>query len=337
MGVIGTIIFTTFLAGVVGTGLGGLVGALLQKDSNRMVSLLLSFAGGVMLSVVCFDLVVEAIETEAGLVVVIAAVAAGVIITYLLNWLIDRKTNPEVPHIDQNHPKTADDLDELIHSDHLEHHRNDNKLSLFVAGIVMACAIALHNVPEGMTIGASYAVNDGAMGSAALLLAVLIGLHNIPEGMAVSVPLISGGMGKAKAVLITAASGIPTILGALLGFWLGEIGAIGLALSLGFASGAMLYVVFGEILPQSILMYHSKLPAFSAIVGILVGILVIFSSLKGGSILLLPIGKLCGSKRTPLPFSQFSFVSSAGSEQFLLSQVSSFRRCFTRSTSVKRS
>ncbi len=84
-------------------------------------------------------------------------------------------------------------------------------------------------------------------------------------------------MGKVKAVLITAASGIPTILGALLGYWLGEIGAIGLALSLGFASGAMLYVVFGEILPQSILMYHSKLPAFSAIAGILVGILVIFS------------------------------------------------------------
>ncbi len=277
MGVIGTIIVTTFLAGVVGTGLGGLIGALLQKDSNHMVSLLLSFSGGVMPSVVCFDLVVEAIETEAGLAIVIGSVAAGVGITYLLNRLIDRKTNPEVAHIDANHPATADDLDELIHSDHLQHHKNDNKLSLFVAGIVMACAIALHNVPEGMTIGASYAVGDGTMGGPALLLAVLIGLHNIPEGMAVSVPLIGGGMGKVKAVLITAASGIPTILGALLGYWLGEIGAIGLALSLGFASGAMLYVVFGEILPQSILMYHSKLPAFTAIAGILVGILVIFS------------------------------------------------------------
>ncbi len=277
MDIIGTIVLTTALAGVVGTGIGGLVGALLQKDSNRMVSLLLSFAGGVMLSVVCFDLVVEAIETEVGLPVVIGSVALGVAVTYLLNWLIDRKTNPEVPHIDENHPKTADDLDELIHSDHLEHHKKDNKLSLFVAGIVMACAIALHNVPEGMTIGASYAAGDGSLGNAALLLAVLIGLHNIPEGMAVSVPLISGGMGKVKAVLITAATGIPTILGALLGYLLGEIGVLGLAMSLGFASGAMLYVVFGEILPQSILMYHSKLPAFSAIVGILVGILVIFS------------------------------------------------------------
>ena len=278
MSVIATLILTTAIAGVLGTGLGGLIGAMLQKNSNRAVSLLLSFAGGVMLSVVCFDLVTEAIETETGIWTVIFSIALGVAITFILNYLIDCKTTPEIPHFDENHPKTADDLDELIHSDHLEHHysRNDNKLSLFVAGIVMACAIALHNVPEGMTIGASYASNDGVMGSAALILAVLIGLHNIPEGMAVSVPLISGGMHKAKAVLITAASGIPTILGALLGYLLGEIGPLGLTISLGFASGAMLYVVFGEILPQSILMYHSKLPAFSAIAGILVGLLIIF-------------------------------------------------------------
>jgi len=278
MGVIETLLVTTAIAGVVGTGLGGLIGAMLQKDSNRTVSLLLSFAGGVMLSVVCFDLITEAIETNVGLGIVILAVALGVAIIYVLNYLIDRKTNPEVPHISPDHPKTADDLDELIHSDHLEQHyaKNDNRFALFVAGVVMACAIALHNVPEGMTIGASYASNDGVMGSAALVLAILIGLHNIPEGMAVSVPLISGGMPKWKAVLMTASSGIPTIIGALLGYLIGDIGAVGLALSLGFASGAMLYVVFGEILPQAILMYHSKLPAFFAIIGILAGMLIIF-------------------------------------------------------------
>ena len=278
MGVIVTLLLTTAIAGVAGTGVGGLVGALMQKDSNRVVSLLLSFAGGVMLSVVCFDLVTEAIETEVGIMTVIFAIALGVAVTFLLNYLIDRRTNPELPHIDDKHPRTADDLDELIHSDHLEHHysNRDNKLSLFVAGIVMASAIALHNIPEGMTIGASYAGNNGVMGKAALTLAVLIGLHNIPEGMAVSVPLISGGMGRVKAVLITAASGVPTIIGALLGYMLGEIGPLGLALSLGLASGAMLYVVFGEILPQAILMYHSKLPAFSAIMGMLAGLIIIF-------------------------------------------------------------
>ena len=278
MGVLGTLILTTALAGVVGTGVGGLVGAMLQKDSNRIASLLLSFAAGVMLSVVCFDLVTEAIETQIGVFVVILSIAVGVAVIYLLNYLIDVKTNPEVEHIDANHPKTADALDELIHSDHYEHHHanKDNKVALFIAGVVMASAIALHNVPEGMTIGAAYASDGGVMGGAAIVLAVLIGMHNIPEGMAVSVPLIAGGMAKWKAVLITASSGIPTIIGALLGYLLGELGPLGLALSLGFASGAMLYVVFGEILPQAILMYHSKLPAFSAIVGMLVGMFIIY-------------------------------------------------------------
>jgi ZIP family zinc transporter len=173
MGTLETLIVTTALAGVVGTGLGGLIGALLQRNSKRTVSLLLSFAGGVMLSVVCFDLVVEAVETQAGLFAVVASISLGVAATFWLNHLIDKKTNPEVPHIDANHPDTADDLDELIHSNHLEQHyaRHDSKLGLFVAGIVMACAIALHNVPEGMTIGASYASNNGVMGNAALVLA----------------------------------------------------------------------------------------------------------------------------------------------------------------------
>ncbi len=279
MDVVTTLITTTAIAGVVGTGVGGLIGAMLQKDSNRTVSLLLSFAGGVMLSVVCFDLITEAIAANVDIITVITAIALGVIVTFLLNHLIDRKTNPEVPHIDKHHPKTADDLDELIHSNHYEMHqaRKDSKIALLIAGVVMACAIALHNIPEGMTIGASYANNNGVMGSSALTLAVLIGLHNIPEGMAVSVPLISGGMHKGKAVLMTALSGVPTIIGALLGFLIGDMSESGLALSLGFASGAMLYVVFGEIIPQAILMYHSKLPAFSVIVGMFVGLFIIYA------------------------------------------------------------
>lgn len=267
------------MAGVMGTGLGGLIGALFRKESNRTVSLLLSFAGGVMMGVVCFDLITEAIETGVGVVTVILSVCIGVAVIFGLNYIIDQRTNPEVPHIDKNHPQTADDLDELIHSNHLKQHqeKKDNKFSLFVAGIIMASAIALHNVPEGMTIGASYASNNAVMGSAALVLAILIGLHNIPEGMAVSVPLISGGMSRAKAVLFTALTGVPTIIGALLGYWIGDIGPVGLALSLGFASGAMLYVVFGEILPQAILMYRSKLPTFTTILGVMVGLLIIYA------------------------------------------------------------
>lgn len=267
-----------------GTGLGGLIGALFKSESNRTISLLLAFAGGVMTAMVCFDLLAEAEEaasqvTEHGVLLVILAVALGVAVVYLLNHLIDRKTRKEVSHTaDADHPETHDDIDELVHADHLNMHKrhHDSKLSLFVAGVVMACAIALHNIPEGMTIGASFAVSSDLMWGTGMIMAVLIGLHNIPEGMAVAVPLISGGTGRVRATLLTAACGLPTVLGAWLGFWLGDIGPLGLTMSLGFASGAMLYVVFGEIMPESYLIYRSKLPAFAVMVGLALGMFMIF-------------------------------------------------------------
>ena len=274
----------TLISGAGGTGLGGLIGALFKSESNRTISLLLAFAGGVMTAMVCFDLLAEAEEAanqvvEHGVLLVILAVALGVAVVYLLNHLIDRKTRAEVSHTaDAAHPETHDNIDELVHADHLNMHKrhNDSRLSLFVAGVVMACAIALHNIPEGMTIGASFAVSSDLMWGTGMIMAVLIGLHNIPEGMAVAVPLISGGTGRVKATLITAACGLPTLLGAWLGFWLGDIGPLGLTMSLGFASGAMLYVVFGEILPEAYLIYRSKLPAFAIMVGLALGMLMIF-------------------------------------------------------------
>lgn len=279
------IIVITFISGVVGTGLGGVIGAVLKRDSNKIVSLLLSFAAGIMLAVVCFDLMSQPIEMmkEGTLpsltpLIVVAAVVVGYGVIYLLNFIIDKRTNHEVKHIDENHPSTADNLDELIHSNHYETHKN-SKSNLFIAGLVMMFAIALHNLPEGMVIGASYAISADVVANlfsgSGFIMALVIGLHNVPEGMAVSVPLISGGMGKVKAVLLTALSGLPTIFGALLGFALGGISDIMLVLSLGFASGAMLYVVFGELLPESILMWRSKLPAFVLFIGVIVGFLLV--------------------------------------------------------------
>lgn len=271
------LIQVTALAGIGGTGLGGAIGALFKKDSDKTASLLLSYAAGVMVAIVCFDLIVSAVETKTSVYSISAGIILGVGLVYFLNLFIDKITNHEVSHIDKSHPETADDLDEIIHSNHLSVHikKHDNKLSLFIAGIIMASAIALHNLPEGMTIGASFANTNGLMQGSALVLAILIGLHNIPEGMAIAVPLINGGVKRRLAILVTAVAGAPTILGAIIGYWIGDIGPLGLALSLSFASGAMLYVVFGEILPQSILMYRSKLPAFFVIIGILTGMLVI--------------------------------------------------------------
>lgn len=270
------IILVTSLAGIVGTGLGGVIGALFKKDSSKVTSLLLSFAAGVMLAVVCFDLMQGALKPGDGSVdvpwyLVIIFVLVGYFLVQGLNYLLDRHTKKEVAHIDESHPKTHDSLDELIHVDHINYHKKGNQ-RLFFAGVVMALVIALHNLPEGMVIGASYA-EDGAaiMGGTGLIMAIVIGFHNIPEGMAVAVPLINGGMNKFKAILITACTGIPTVIGAIVGYLLGLISPIMLSICLSLASGAMLYAVLGELIPESLLMWKSKLPALFLLIGLLVG------------------------------------------------------------------
>ncbi len=274
----------TLVSGAGGTGIGGIIGALFKDKGKKTVSLLLAFAGGVMCAIVCFDLLGEAAEAGnevlgAGVWLVILSVALGVGVVYALNYFIDKRTASETPHsMAKDHPKTHDNIDELIHADHWAEHKRkgDSKTSLFVAGVVMACAIALHNLPEGMVIGSSFVVSDDMVFGTGMITAILIGLHNIPEGMAVSVPLVNGGMGRVHAALLTAACGIPTLIGAWLGLWLGNASPLGLCLSLGFASGAMLYVIFGELVPEAFLMYRSKAPAFSIIAGILLGMFLIF-------------------------------------------------------------
>ncbi len=282
MAVFGWLIVVTFISGVLGTGLGGLLGCITRRDSSRVVSLFLSFAAGVMLSVVCFDLIEDALFSDGNVGVrflglTIVGLAAGFLTVFALNRLIDTKTNREVEHIDKNHPATADDLGELIHSDHYKHHKETGTWrEMLVAGVIMACAIALHNLPEGMVIGVSYTGAENVFDRAGLVMAIVIGLHNIPEGMAVSVPLISGGMKRVRAVLVTALSGAPTIIGAIIGYALGGLGPAALCLALSFAAGAMMYVVFGELIPEAFLMWRSKAPAFAILVGIIVGLIVIY-------------------------------------------------------------
>lgn len=275
----------TLIAGVGGTGLGGAVGSLFRKSSNRVISLLLSATSGVMIAIVCFELLQESVEAGTrlagtlGVLITVAAVCLGVFLVLMLNRIIDKRTEGQVAHTASlDHPKAHDNIDELHHVNHYNEHARQGaaRHELWTAGVVIAFAIALHNIPEGMSIGASFAIqSDGAV-STGLMLAVLIGLHNIPEGMAVTVPLVAGGMGRMKAILLTACSGLPMLAGAWLGLWLGDIGPLGLCCSLGFASGAMLYVVFGEIIPQAILMYRSRVPAILVVVGMLVGMCLIY-------------------------------------------------------------
>lgn len=262
------ILLITFFAGVIGTGIGGLLGSVFCRDSDQITGLLISFAAGIMLSVVCFSMISDAILPEnasrqMNILLVDAGIAAGFLMVWGLNiWILELGSKSRITGGSKR--KQKGNLDGAARA-------NRNLLS---AGIVMILAIAIHNLPEGMVIGASYAAD--AAGMAGLLLAVVIGIHNIPEGMAVSVALANGGVSRGKAIFFAASSGFPTVVGSYIGWKLGTMGEMILCLMLSFAAGAMLYVVMGELIPEALKMWDGKMVALSILTGMLVGMIIIY-------------------------------------------------------------
>ncbi len=258
------------IAGVMGTGLGGLIGVFFGKQSLKSMSYVLSFAGGIMVSIVCFDLIPEALELS-NIWGTMLGISIGVGMVFLLNTLIDWITTRM---IGKSHIEEHDAIEELHHQDPLMAklaEAGQSNIRMIKAGIIMLCAIALHNLPEGMAIG-SGTTHDAALG---IVLAIMIAIHNIPEGMAIAVPLCAGGMGFGKTIFLTALSGVPTLFGAVLGYWIGNISDYFIALSLAGAGGAMLYVTYCEIMPQVILMNKGRTPAIFTLIGLMAGLLLI--------------------------------------------------------------
>ncbi|MCL2549320.1 MAG: ZIP family metal transporter, partial [Symbiobacteriaceae bacterium] len=221
---------------------------------------MLSFAGGVMVSIVCFGLIPESLHL-AGIQMTILGLVLGVLILMPLNRIVDKLTAGG-----EKSSEVHQTVEELLHADGVIH----NSQALLRSGIIMIVAIALHNMPEGIAIGAGGS-HDSQLG---MMMALMIGLHNIPEGLAITAPLIIGGVPRTRAVLITALSGTPTLIGCLIGMLIGTISDAAIALSLASAGGAMLYVVFGEIIPQSVVMTRSRSVTMSTLVGILVGFMI---------------------------------------------------------------
>ena len=103
-----------------------------------------------------------------------------------------------------------------------------------------------------------------------MLIAVAIGLHNIPEGLAIAGPLKAGGLTNIKILLFTLAAGLMTPIGAAIGLVFFSISPVFIGGSLAFAAGAMIYIVFDELVPQSSDM-NSHLSNAGLIAGLLIG------------------------------------------------------------------
>jgi ZIP family zinc transporter len=160
--------------------------------------------------------------------------------------------------------------EELYHEDHfIEDHFIHRNARMLRSGLLILVAIGLHNIPEGIAIGTGGS-HDFQFGA---LLAVMIGLHNIPEGIAIAAPLLAGGIKRLKVVLLTALAGATTLLGGLIGILLGSISDTVIAVSLSAAGGAMLYIIFGEMMPQSIVLTKNRITSVITLFGIVIGLI----------------------------------------------------------------
>ncbi len=230
--------------GTFGTTLGGIIGVCLKTTSKKFLSFILSLASGLMLSVVCFDLVPEALEIGK-LSTVILGILLGVITMIACDILVQKKFNTE-QYIGKNN-------------------------NLLKTGIIVSIGLALHNFPEGLAIGSGF----GASIKLGYSLAIAILLHDIPEGISMAVPMKNGGMKTYKVIIYVILSGITTGIGAFFGAIVGTSTKEVISICLAFAAGAMLYIGTGELIPESNKLYQGKLSSIGNVIGFILGILAV--------------------------------------------------------------
>ncbi len=262
-------VIVSLIAGVLGTGIGGILGVFLKGKGQETTGKILAFAGGVMTGVVTFEMIPEAVEKSAvvgqdyiGIIVATLSTIAGALGVYAVNALLDF-----VEKQDGGNRVVASVL--AMKNDKSA----DSRKKTLRTGIVMFFAIALHNFPEGMAIGASGVAET----SAGVLVALVIALHDVPEGTVISAPLSSGGVKPIKAILLTFLAGASTVLGAVVGVAVGGISALATGVCMGLAGGAMIYVTFLEILPEATDMNGGELPSVSMIAGIICSAVFVFA------------------------------------------------------------
>ncbi|MDR2094154.1 MAG: ZIP family metal transporter [Treponema sp.] len=213
----------------------------------------LGFAAGVMIAASMWGLLAPAIEEaeaqgQPGWIPAAGGFLLGILFLYSLDRLI--------PHL---HP--ASNVVEGVPS-------QAKRTTLLV------WAVTLHNIPEGMAVGLSFALaaqhpeNSGLYASA-IALALGIGIQNFPEGAAISIPLKHEGMGTGKSFLLGCLSGAVEPVFGIITVFLASLIAPYMPWLLAFAAGAMMYVVVEELIPEANLGSHSNIGTMGVMAGFL--------------------------------------------------------------------
>ncbi|NLY51503.1 MAG: ZIP family metal transporter [Firmicutes bacterium] len=232
------------LAGIVGTGLGGLIISAVGQPSKRVLSFVLGFSAGVMLAMIFVDLLPESLRLG-GPTNTFIGLLLGIVLLLLLDFVVP-------------HQHVAGGEDQRSHYLRLS--------------ILLGLGIALHNLPEGLAIGTGYAASQER--GWRLMMATL--LHNVPEGMAMAGPMVAAGITSLKVASAAIVAGLPEGIGALLGALIGRVSTATLAISSSFAAGAMLYIVFDELIPEAQSHAEGHSGTFGGVLGVVVGMAMLY-------------------------------------------------------------
>ena len=239
-----------FLGTILGS---GMVLFMKNKMNKKVEKLLLGFASGVMIAASIWSLIIPSINMaeEQGTVAWIPASIGfllGIVFLLVLDSLI--------PHL------------------HLKSNKPEGIKSKLKKTTMMVLAVTLHNIPEGMAVGVTFAGaiigNTGITIAGAFALAIGIAIQNFPEGAIISMPLKSEGMSKAKSFLYGTLSGIVEPIGAIVTILLTNTVVPILPYLLSFAAGAMIYVVVEELIPESQKGEHSNIGTIGVAIGFVI-------------------------------------------------------------------
>lgn len=213
----------------------------------------LGFAAGVMIAASVWSLLIPAIEEAEGAGQVGWVPAAG---GFVLGVAFLMALDGILPHL---HPGAREP---------------EGARSKLHRTTLLIFAVTLHNIPEGMAVGLSFALaaqhNDPALYAGAMALAVGMGIQNFPEGAAIALPLRQEGVGRTRAFLWGSLSGlVEPVFGLLTVLLAGSIQPL-MPWLLSFAAGAMLYVVVEELIPEAHLGEHSNVGTLGVMGGFLV-------------------------------------------------------------------
>jgi zinc transporter, ZIP family len=239
----------SILAGLA-TGAGALPVLYFKTISDKLFSSLLGGAAGVMLAATAFSLLNPGIDfgnllwPGKGIYIVSAGMLLG---AFFLHY-----ADHQLPHV---HFDAV--VDTQINS--------MRKIWLFII------AITIHNFPEGMSVGVSFGSGDMKNG---LVLAIAIAMQNIPEGLAVALPLVGLGYNRWRAVGVALATGLVEPVGGLLGITMVTLFQSVLPIAMGFAAGAMLFVISEEIIPETHAKGRSRYATYSLMVGFIIMMIV---------------------------------------------------------------